>query len=284
MKKYFLFSFLLFLLSAPFFAFAQTIISPSIPGMTTAATTSTSPGVFVNGFYLFALMIGGVLAFGAVVYGGILYAISAGNSGKQSEGKEWIKSAIYGLLLLAGAYLVLYTINPNLVSLSLPTLSAINIQAPSTGGGGSAGTGQPGQGNVPGSGLNTAQVTANFQTAGITVKPGAGLDGMLQQTVSDIDNLEASCKQAEGSCNMLITEGTGAHAAGTGHSLGYKADIGAGDSNLNAFITSLPQAGGRTENGVWVQYYAYGGGTIADERNVPGVGPHWDLSSGGGHY
>ncbi len=107
-------------------------ISPSIPGMTTAATTSTLPGVFVNGFYLFALMIGGVLAFGAVVYGGILYAASAGNPGRQSEGKEWIKSAIYGLLLLAGAYLILYTINPNLVNLNLPTLQQINIQSPTT--------------------------------------------------------------------------------------------------------------------------------------------------------
>ena len=90
--------------------------------MTTAVTTSTPPGAFVSGFYTFALMIGGVLAFGAIVWGGVLYAASAGNPGKQSDGKEWIKSALLGLLLLAGAYLILYTINPNLVNLSLPTL------------------------------------------------------------------------------------------------------------------------------------------------------------------
>jgi Type IV secretion system pilin len=111
-------------------------ISAAIPGMTGTVTAGSSPGSFVNGFYTFALMIGGVLAFGAVVFGGILYAVSAGNPGKQSEGKEWIKSAIYGLLLLAGAYLVLYTINPNLVTLSLPSLSTIPApQAPSTGSG-----------------------------------------------------------------------------------------------------------------------------------------------------
>jgi hypothetical protein len=133
MKKFFRFSLPLFLLIAPVFAFAQTIISPTIPGMTSAATTSTSPGAFVAGFYQFALMIGGVLAFGAVVYGGILYAASAGNPSKQSEGKEWIKSALFGLLLLAGAYLILYTINPNLVNLGLPTLQSVNIAAPSGG-------------------------------------------------------------------------------------------------------------------------------------------------------
>ncbi|MGB7957564.1 MAG: pilin [Minisyncoccia bacterium] len=135
MKKFFLFPFLFFLLVAPGFAFAQTVINAGLPGVG-PVTPTTSPGTFVESFYVFALMIGGVLAFGAVVYGGVLYAISAGNPGKQSEGKEWIKSAIYGLLLLAGAYLVLYTINPNLVNLNLPTLGAINIQAPSGGTGG----------------------------------------------------------------------------------------------------------------------------------------------------
>lgn len=108
-------------------------ISATIPGMTSAATTSTSPGAFVSGFYQFALMIGGVLAFGAIVYGGILYAASAGNPSKQSEGKEWIKSALFGLLLLAGAYLILYTINPNLVNLGLPTLQSVNISSQTSG-------------------------------------------------------------------------------------------------------------------------------------------------------
>ena len=137
MRKYSLF--FLFLLTVPVFAFAQTVINAGIPGMG-PVTTSTAPGTFVEGFYVFALMIGGVLAFGAIVYGGILYAASAGNPSKQSEGKEYIKSALLGLLLLAGAYLVLYTINPNLVNLNLPTLTGINITVPMGGGNGSNGT------------------------------------------------------------------------------------------------------------------------------------------------
>jgi type IV secretion system pilin len=103
-------------------------ISPIIPGM--AMTASTTPGGYVAGFYSFALMIGGVLAFGAIVYGGILYAASGGNPGQQSEGKEWVKSALLGLLLLAAAYLILYTINPDLVNLNLPTIQGVNIAAP----------------------------------------------------------------------------------------------------------------------------------------------------------
>jgi hypothetical protein len=134
MKKFFLVSSLLSIFAVPIFVFAQTniSISSSVPGMGTV-TSSTPPGAYISGFYNFALMIGGVLAFGAIVYGGVLYAASMGNPSRQSEGKEWIKSALLGLLLLAGAYLVLYTINPELVDLSLPTLAPINIQTPSEG-------------------------------------------------------------------------------------------------------------------------------------------------------
>lgn len=124
-KGYLSLLFLVAAISAAAPVFAVTI-SPTIPGMLSAATSTTSPGAFVAGFYQFALMIGGVLAFGAIVYGGVLYAASAGNPSKQSEGKDWVKSALLGLLLLAGAYLILNTINPNLVNLGLPTLSAVN--------------------------------------------------------------------------------------------------------------------------------------------------------------
>ena len=119
MKKFFFISsFGLFLLPLSVFAQAKISISNTIPGMS-VITSSTPPGVYVGGFYNFALGIGGLLALGAIVYGGVLYATSMGNPSKQSEGRAWIWSALTGLLLLAGAYLILYTINPNLVNLRL---------------------------------------------------------------------------------------------------------------------------------------------------------------------
>ena len=98
-------------------------ISGSLPGL---SANPTNPGSWINGFYTLALMLGGVLAFGAVVYGGVLYAASAGNPSRQTEGKEWIWAALTGLLLLAAAWLVLYTINPNLTNVSFPTLSSLS--------------------------------------------------------------------------------------------------------------------------------------------------------------
>ncbi len=96
-------------------------INPNIPGVNNVSTTG--PCGWIVNFYDFALLIAGILAFGAIVYGGVKAAASAGNPSKISEGRAYIYSALLGLLLLGCAYLILYTINPNLTKCQLPTLS-----------------------------------------------------------------------------------------------------------------------------------------------------------------
>jgi hypothetical protein len=130
MRSFIILALLCFLI-LPIAVFAQTHISASIPG-TNANSTSSAPGAFIANFYQFALMIGGILAFGVIVFGGIKYMASAGNPSGQTDGKEWIWGALTGLLLLAGAYLVLHTINPQLVNLNLPTLNQVVATAPYT--------------------------------------------------------------------------------------------------------------------------------------------------------
>ncbi|RJQ28633.1 hypothetical protein C4571_03115, partial [Candidatus Parcubacteria bacterium] len=62
----------LFLTSNLAFADEITVkINPAVPGSNPADDPA---GIIVN-FYQFALMIGGVLAFGAIVYGGIKYVV-----------------------------------------------------------------------------------------------------------------------------------------------------------------------------------------------------------------
>jgi hypothetical protein len=95
-----------------------------------AANSASSPGAFIAGVYQFALMIGGVLAFGIIVYGGVRYMTSAGNPSGQSDAKEWIEAALLGLLLLVGAYFILNVVNPQLTNLALPSLTPVNITAP----------------------------------------------------------------------------------------------------------------------------------------------------------
>jgi hypothetical protein len=106
-------------------ALADTIsIATGIPGLSNVSTAG--PAGWIAGFYKFALIFAGILAFGAIVFGGFKYATSAGNASAQSEGRAWIWSALIGLLLLAAAYLILYTVNPNLTKLQNPTLSSVN--------------------------------------------------------------------------------------------------------------------------------------------------------------
>ena len=117
-------------------------ISASIPGnYDTSNAATASPGQFIADFYQYALVIGGILAFGVIVYGGIRYMTSAGNPSGQGDAKEWVQAAIMGILLLAGAYFILKVINPNLVKLSLPSLQSVGQVNTSGGMGSGAGGG-----------------------------------------------------------------------------------------------------------------------------------------------
>jgi hypothetical protein len=102
-------------------------INPNLPGAV-VSNTNNNPCTSVINFYWFAIFISGILAFGAIVYGGIKYQLAAGNPGGQSEGKKWITGALEGLLLLFSAYLILKIINPNLIKCQLPELSPLEKQ------------------------------------------------------------------------------------------------------------------------------------------------------------
>ena len=86
-----------------------------------------TPAGYIARLYQFGLMIAGLAAFGSIIYGSLLYVLSAGNIGSQQDARDQITQAILGLALLFGAYLILYTINPNLVSLANPAVEPLNL-------------------------------------------------------------------------------------------------------------------------------------------------------------
>ncbi len=95
-------------------------ISMSIPSP--EGSRGNTPAETVRNFYSFSLAIAGLLAFGAVVIAAIEYSASGGNPSKQSDAKDRIRSAILGILLLAGAALIFNTINPEITQLQNPAL------------------------------------------------------------------------------------------------------------------------------------------------------------------
>jgi len=81
--------------------------------------TSTIAG-YIGTIYRFAIGISGILAVGMIVAGGIYISVS-GAVDKQAEGKDMIISAVWGLVLLFGSYIILNTINPRIVNLTSGT-------------------------------------------------------------------------------------------------------------------------------------------------------------------
>ena len=89
---------------------------------------------YISGLFTFGLMIVGITALASIMLGGIYYITSDLITTKQ-DAKDRITSAIYGLLLLLFSYLILNTINPELVSLrtaTMPALTTIDKTATTT--------------------------------------------------------------------------------------------------------------------------------------------------------
>lgn len=107
---------------------AQRPVLPTIAGQ---GPPQTAAGL-VKYIYIVSLVAGAILAFGILIWAGILYIISAGNPARQQEARAYIGSAVLGLLLLLGAYLILNTINPALVELRFPNLQQSSSQSSQT--------------------------------------------------------------------------------------------------------------------------------------------------------
>ncbi|MDD4930781.1 MAG: peptidoglycan DD-metalloendopeptidase family protein [Candidatus Colwellbacteria bacterium] len=63
------------------------------------------------------LGLGAILAFGTIIYAGILYTVSGDDSSKQKEARAWIWAAVQGLALLAFGFIVFNLINPKIVQM-----------------------------------------------------------------------------------------------------------------------------------------------------------------------
>ncbi len=90
-----------------------------LPGISNVENGSPANfSVLIGGLFKLLLGLGAMLAVVTIVFYGISYMTSAVVSVK-SEARNRMAAALTGLLILLGAYLILYTINPNLLSFNL---------------------------------------------------------------------------------------------------------------------------------------------------------------------
>lgn len=87
-------------------------------------------GNYVRMVFVYGLSLVGIVALFAMVYGGFRYMTSGSSQDGITRGKQWIWGALSGIVLLLCSYLILYTINPDLVSLREPNLPQIVIEPP----------------------------------------------------------------------------------------------------------------------------------------------------------
>ena len=72
-------------------------------------------GELVAFIFTWSLNILGIVVFVQIFYAGFIWLTPSGNTAKVNEAKEKIANAILGAIILLGAWIILYTINPDLV-------------------------------------------------------------------------------------------------------------------------------------------------------------------------
>ncbi|MBX4205193.1 MAG: hypothetical protein KW788_03350 [Candidatus Doudnabacteria bacterium] len=168
-------------------------------------------------------------------------------------------------------------------------------------GGGSGGAGATGGFTVPGDNLSDAAARAQLAAVGITVNkncidqtrqvasPGQTcLGGTLQSTINEVIDLASKCTTSLGGpppnnrCGVLVTGGSepGHESGACSHANGYKVDL-LPTTALNNYITSpsyFARAGTRSD-GAPLYRRISNNNIYADERNLPGVSAHWDITA-----
>lgn len=99
---------------------------PNVPGGQLPAGSELPS--YIKYLFIFGLGLITILSLGVMIFGGIQYILAAGNAAKTEDAKAWIQQALLGLGLLLVSYLLLRTINPDLVNLRNPNLTPTQFQ------------------------------------------------------------------------------------------------------------------------------------------------------------
>jgi len=195
-NKKFIFLILIFLPEI-IFALELEISWPPSPFGTTLTEES---GLVDLARYLYdwILFLGGIAALIALIIGGFRYMTSTGNPTALADAKDRITSALIGLALLLGSWLILRTINPEYVLLTAPTFTPTSTLIE----------------GVPTSTLNLAPChhviiyeNTNYATTGkyISIDVGKSSDFDFQPgSVKIVDSSGNFCKEATPACGCIV--------------------------------------------------------------------------------
>ncbi|MBI3115691.1 MAG: hypothetical protein HYZ09_04360 [Candidatus Kerfeldbacteria bacterium] len=109
--------------------FTPQIPIPGTPGFAGAhPITENTIGEYFQALYIYFISAVGVIAITMIIYGGFRWITAAGNPSRIQAAQDTINSALIGLVLALTSYLILNSINPNLVRFRIPVLVPIQQQ------------------------------------------------------------------------------------------------------------------------------------------------------------
>lgn len=99
----------------------------AIPG--TDINSSKDFPNYIMAIYRFAIWTVGIAALFMVTIGGFMYFGAAGNTSRLEKAKTVITDALLGVIMVLTAWLLLYTINPDLTTIDLSSLESMKIES-----------------------------------------------------------------------------------------------------------------------------------------------------------
>ncbi|MFH1773193.1 MAG: pilin [Patescibacteria group bacterium] len=82
-------------------------------------------GKYVKAIYKYAIGIVGILAAVVLMFGGVIWLTAGGNATRIGEAKAWIIASLTGLTIAVCSFLILATVNPNLVEFKITPITNI---------------------------------------------------------------------------------------------------------------------------------------------------------------
>lgn len=109
---------------------------PELPGAIRPGEAAPGEALpqLIKYIFIFSLSIVGVIGLAAIIIGAFGYLTAVGNPQKAADAKDKIFSALLGIILLLGSFLLLRTINPDLLKLGVEA-PAVIVDNPSNGNG-----------------------------------------------------------------------------------------------------------------------------------------------------
>lgn len=240
-------------------------------------TNAELPDYF-NLVYKIGIGIAGVLAVIMLVFGGIQYMSTDALSGK-SDGKDKMTRAILGLILALGSFVILNTVNPQLLDFTF-NIDKLNIEVESDTPHSADSSGKFCNGTVQG-GASWASIAGALATlpSGVTTNGqectvvGQGSPGYTANTnsctsvrglnVTGLSNLRAACP----ACELVVTGGTECwlHSKKTAHKPTNQVVDLRKTPSLETFVTNPSHTTQTTLPNGWIKY------TFTSPSNLAGA-------------